>query len=72
VETGPEISIAAPSGSGHVRYLREHLVAAWRLLEAGGERPPEMLSVAIVPDETMAELHEEVLAISGPTDRPAA
>lgn len=64
----PDILIAAPAGAGHVGYLRKHLGSVWARLEAQGERPPGTLSMAIVPDETMAELHEEFLAIAGPTD----
>jgi rRNA maturation RNase YbeY len=51
-------------GAAHVPFIRRHLRAARRIL-----RPPlRELSVALVGDRRMSELHEQFMKVSGPTD----
>jgi len=58
------LSVSAAVGKAYVPFLRKHLRAAQRLL-----RPPlSELSLAIVGDRRMAELHEQFMNIAGPTD----
>lgn len=59
-----DLSIRADCGKRIVPYLRRRLRAAHRLLKS----PPRELSVALVSDATMADLHQRYLGISGPTD----
>ena len=59
-----KLSIAFEAGREHRAYLRTHLRAVADLLD---ERP-EVLSVAVVGDATMSELHVRYLGIAGPTD----
>jgi rRNA maturation RNase YbeY len=61
---GFSLSIVATSGVKHIAYLRKHLLAAWPLIR----RAPKELSVALVNDRRMSELHEQFLKIAGPTD----
>lgn len=59
------ITISVPrTGTGHVPFLRRHLLAAHDILR----RPLRELSVALVGDRRMAALHEQFLGIPGPTD----
>ena len=58
------LSISAALGAAHVPFLRRHLRAAHKLL-----RPAlHELSLAIVGDRRMAELHERFMNVAGPTD----
>jgi probable rRNA maturation factor len=58
------LDIAAAQGKGHVPFLRRQLRAAHAIL-----RPPLVeLSVALVGDRRMADLHEQFMGIPGPTD----
>jgi len=59
-----KLSITAHAGAKHVAHLRKHLLAAWPLVEGA----PEELSIALVDDERMSQLHKQFLNIDGPTD----
>lgn len=62
---GPfSLSIVATTGVKHLAFLRKHLLNAWPLIR----RAPKELSVALVNDQRMSELHEQFLNIPGPTD----
>ena len=61
---GFSLSIVATAGVKHLAYLRKHLLDAWPLIR----RAPKELSVALVNDSRMSELHEQFLKIAGPTD----
>ena len=55
---------AAAAGQVHVAYLRRHVRAAHALLA-----PPLVeLSVALVGEKRMADLHDRFMGIPGPTD----
>ena len=58
------LSFHAKNGLNEVPFLRRHLRAANALL------PPSLraLSIALVGDSTMSELHKQFMGISGPTD----
>jgi probable rRNA maturation factor len=59
-----ELSLTAAAGREHVGYLRKHVRAAHALLA-----PPLCeVSLALVGDKRMADLHERFMAIPGPTD----
>jgi probable rRNA maturation factor len=58
------LSIHARTGRQHLRYLRQHLLRAHRILNA----PLRELSLALVGDITMSRLHEQHMGIAGPTD----
>lgn len=55
---------AAATGRAHVAYLRRHVRAAHSLLAP----PLAELSVALVGDKRMGDLHERFMGIPGPTD----
>jgi rRNA maturation RNase YbeY len=59
-----DVAAAAPTGRPHVPYLRKHLPHAHRLLKPALRE----LSLAMVGDRRMAQLHEQFMNISGPTD----
>ena len=59
-----DLTITCDVGEEHADFIARHLAAAAALLD---ERP-DALSVPVVDDETMAELHERFLQIEGPTD----
>lgn len=59
-----KLSITAASGVKFVAHLRKHLLAAWPMVDDA----PRQLSVALVNDERMAQLHKQFLKIEGPTD----
>jgi rRNA maturation RNase YbeY len=61
---GFSLSIVATAGVKHLAVLRKHLMDAWPLIR----RAPKELSVALVNDTRMSELHEQFLKIAGPTD----
>jgi probable rRNA maturation factor len=58
------LSVTARTGLKYVPYVRRHLRAAHRIL-----RPPlAELSLALVGDRRMAELHRQFFDLPGPTD----
>src|SRR4051794_27111429 len=58
------LTLTPSVGAAYVPYLRRHLRAAHRHLA-----PPLMdLSVALVGDQRMAELHQRFMGLPGPTD----
>jgi probable rRNA maturation factor len=59
-----KLSIAADLGRAFVPYLMRHLRAAHAILDP----PLRELSMALVNDQRMAELHERFMGIDGPTD----
>ena len=62
---GPlRLSVTAVTGAAHVTYLRRHIAAAHAILKP----PLAELSIALVGDRRMAELHEQFLGKPGPTD----
>jgi probable rRNA maturation factor len=61
---GFSLSIVASAGVKHIAYLRKQLLAAWPLVR----RAPRELSVALVNDKRMSDLHEQFLKVTGPTD----
>ena len=58
------LTLTAATGREHVAYLRRHLRAAHTLLAP----PLAELSLALVGDKRMADLHVRFMAIAGPTD----
>jgi len=58
------ITVTAPSGRRFVPYLRRHVLAAHAFLKS----PLVELSVALVGDKTMSELHVQFMSIDEPTD----
>jgi probable rRNA maturation factor len=58
------LSISGKCGKSYVPFLRRHLREARRMLRC----PLADLSVALVGDATMSNLHEKYLGESGPTD----
>lgn len=58
------LDISASTGKSHVAYLRAHLLRAREMLKT----PLEELSLALVGDRRMAELHERFMNVKGPTD----
>jgi probable rRNA maturation factor len=59
-----DLSITAVTGRELVSYFRKHLTAA----HADLAPPLSSLSVALVGDKTMADLHVRFMSIPGPTD----
>ena len=58
------LSMRADAGAAYVPFLRRHLRAAHRIL-----RPPlRELSVALVGDRRMSQLHRQFMKVNGPTD----
>ena len=58
------ISIAAHCGAAHSAFIRRQLKLAYRLL-----RPPlTELSIALVGDRLMSDLHSRFMSIATPTD----
>ncbi len=55
---------AVRTGGAHVAYLRKNLLRAIELIRAA----PQEISIALVGNRQMAELHERFLGIPGPTD----
>ena len=58
------LDISASAGNVHVVHLRKHLLGAHAILKP----PLRELSVALVGDARMSDLHERFLCVSGPTD----
>jgi probable rRNA maturation factor len=59
-----QLSIRAIVGSQHLPFLRSNLRKAHRLLKSNIDE----LSIALVNDAMMAELHERYLGVAAPTD----
>ena len=59
-----DLSLTCDVGDEHADFLDAKVRAAWALVDAA----PRTLSVAVVDDATMAELHERFLGVAGPTD----
>lgn len=58
------LSVTAVTGATLAPYLRRHIAAAHAML-----KPPLVeLSIALVGDRRMAELHQQFLGVAGPTD----
>ena len=68
------MTITAETGRAFVPFLREQLRAAHDLLETTANRhrrrrlPLREMSLALVNDARMSNLHEEFMGIHGPTD----
>lgn len=65
----PDRGVAAPAitaraGRVHVPFLRRQLARALPMISAA----PADLSLALVGDKTMSDLHQRFLGIAGPTD----
>ncbi|MDB5323960.1 MAG: putative rRNA maturation factor [Phycisphaerales bacterium] len=58
------LEVHARTGRAYVAYVRKHLVAAHAMLRA----PLAEMSLALVGDRRMADLHERFMGIAGPTD----
>jgi probable rRNA maturation factor len=58
------LDISARTGAAHAPFLRRHLVSAHRMLKSHLRE----MSVALVGDRRMADLHERFMDIAGPTD----
>jgi len=58
------LSVTAATGAALATYLRRHIAAAHAILKP----PLAELSIALVGDRRMAELHEQFLGVAGPTD----
>ena len=59
-----DLTAAAPTGRPHLPYLRRQLARAHRIL-----RPAlRELSIALVGDRRMADLHQRFMGLPGPTD----
>ena len=56
--------LTCDAGDEHADFLDAHLRRAWTLVDGA----PRVVSVAVVDDATMADLHERFLNIAGPTD----
>jgi rRNA maturation RNase YbeY len=61
---GFRLTITAAAGAAHVRFLRRELRRAHSMVSP----PLEELSVALVCDRTMSDLHLRFMNIAGPTD----
>jgi probable rRNA maturation factor len=59
-----DLTLTAATGREHVAYLRRHVRAAHGLLAP----PLAELSLVLVGDKRMSDLHERFMAIPGPTD----
>jgi probable rRNA maturation factor len=66
------LSITAQTGRDFVPFLKRHIAQAYTLLESGRSVSSRLrlreLSLALVGDKKMSDLHEEFMSISGPTD----
>jgi probable rRNA maturation factor len=58
------LEITARTGQIYARFMRRHLLAAHAILKPSLRE----LSLALVGDVRMAQLHEQFLGIPGPTD----
>ena len=61
------VTITAETGRAFVPFVRENLVKAHHETKTRGRALREM-SVALVGDRRMSDLHEEFMGIHGPTD----
>ena len=64
VPTPLTIEVTAATGREHVAYLRRHVRAAHALLAP----PLAELSLALVGDKRMGDLHVQFMNLAGPTD----
>ena len=62
--SGLTLTVAASVGAPYASYLRRHLRAAHRILRPGLRE----LSLALVGDRRMADLHRRFMGVAGPTD----
>jgi probable rRNA maturation factor len=62
--SGLRLSITAECGQQHVAMLRRYVRRAAKLLQS----PLRELSIALVGDRRMGELHMQFLSLPGPTD----
>ncbi len=62
--SGLRLAISASAGTQHIAYLRKYLLAVWPLIPLA----PAEVSIALVDDARMSQLHEHFLKIKGPTD----
>jgi probable rRNA maturation factor len=68
------VTITAETGRAFVPFLRRHVRAAYDVLQArrgkrlAGRFPLREMSLALVNDVRMGEVHEEFMGIHGPTD----
>ena len=58
------LKIHSAVGPAHLRFVRKHLLAAHSILQPAVNE----LSIAVVADETMSQLHASYLGVAGPTD----
>jgi probable rRNA maturation factor len=68
-----DLSITAETGRAHVPFLRKHLQRAHAALETlkrarSAALPLREVSLALVGDRRMSDLHEQFMRIKGPTD----
>ncbi|MEO6436101.1 MAG: rRNA maturation RNase YbeY [Tepidisphaeraceae bacterium] len=67
-----DLSITAETGRAHVPFLRRQLKSAYALLAARSNAPGGLplrgLSLVLVGDRRMSDLHAEFMGIAGPTD----
>jgi len=59
-----KLRIHSAAGTAHSRYLRKHVLAAHAILDPALKD----LSIALVADVQMSQLHESYLGVTGPTD----
>ena len=59
-----DLSLTCDVGDDYAEYLDAKIRAAWANVDVA----PRTLSVAVVDDDSMAELHERFLKVAGPTD----
>jgi rRNA maturation RNase YbeY len=67
-----DVSITAETGRAHVPFLREHVAAAHATLQSTVRRGRRLalreMSLALVGDRRMSQLHRQFMGIDGPTD----
>ena len=64
-----KLQITAQIGRNYAAFLRRHVPRAFNLLDGGKKRLPlGEMSIALVNDASMSELHREFMSIDGPTD----
>jgi probable rRNA maturation factor len=65
-----DVTITAETGHGYVAFLRENLAAARDALQRQCRRrlPLSEMSLALVGDRRMSDLHGQFMGIHGPTD----
>jgi probable rRNA maturation factor len=67
-----DVSITAQTGRAYVPFLQRNVIRAYvalsRAVRPPGGLPLRELSVALVGDRHMSELHQEFMSLPGPTD----